>query len=132
MISEDLRTHTVVQVRQNDYNYEPGTFLAINYSNGGTEVLTLWVAKSNELVSKESGRIYSLTVRWYEPSNSKDVINCRYLPAFMNSPKHGSRVEWKDIVTSETVLVNFADLIKTGHLASETLKILLSSTSKQN
>lgn len=122
----------IIPERRNDYIYETGSFVAVKATEQSDSLSSFWIGKVNDIIKDATGRVKKLELHWFEPSNRADVINSRYLPSSIYCATRKRRVEWKDYVLSEAVLVNFDSPTRSGHLPATVRKILLSAVPTNN
>lgn len=105
----------LTDVTRNDYNYNTNEFVAIKTQlQNGSE--SFGVGKVNKVL-KENGIVTKLQVHWLEPYNSKNIYTAKYAPAKLFKGKKAVG-PWKDVVSTDSVIVTFQKLNNTRTLPS--------------
>lgn len=103
------------QATRNDYKYNTNEFVAIKTEvRNGSE--TFGIGKVNKVL-KENGVVTKLEVHWLEPYNSKNIYTAKYAPAKLFKGKKAVG-PWRDIVSTDSVIVTFQKLNNTRTLPS--------------
>lgn len=108
----------------NDYTYEINTFVIARASEQSDDHFIFWIGRINNVELDTDGKVSSLEVHWYEPTDKKDVLNAKYKPAFIQGRKPLRGIAWLDIISSDSVIVSFEALTCSNILPTMAKKMI--------
>lgn len=106
----------------NRYGYEINMFVSVRPAQFSA-ACPFWIGKVCEIVHNREGVACKLDVHWYQPSPGKNPYICKYTPAYLQSSP-SCRKPWRDLISTDSVIVEFERLTRKNELTATVQKIL--------
>ena len=97
----------------NDFDYNLGELVATMIDDDGAP---FWIGSIKKIMRNKDGVVSKLLLHWLElTEDSGGVFSGKYKLAQRNTKKN-NKIDWTDIVPSDSVIMTFSGLTKNSHL----------------